>query len=336
MKIAHIVSPRTTYPLKVHNGRYEWALRLALAQANAGHEVTVYCAKGSGDGMPQISWRSSKYSPEDRVQSQIDLIKTALQDDHDVYHSHLDFAHYLVADSTDKPIIFTQHWFPSQKIADAAKLNKHNVVLAVPVTNFMAEANHHLGIKSTDVIYHGIDLEKFGYSSKKRSDRFVFVGRIAPHKEVHRTVAIAKAAGIGLDIIGKINPKDMEYWHGIEPLVDGQQIKYLGAKNQQEVAEAFTNAKGFIFASEHLEAFGQVIVEAQACGTPVIVSDVGANGELVNNEVSGFLATTDESFIEAINKIDQIDSHKCRVQAERFDVSKMLKQYDELYERIGS
>jgi glycosyltransferase involved in cell wall biosynthesis len=336
MNIAHILSSTVSFPLKTHHGRYQSALRLARAQAAQGHNVTVYAAPGSGKGMSEVQWEGSPYLFGDTATNDFALIKTALSaGEHDIYHSHLDFKHYFLADSTAKPIVFTQHWFPSETIAHAAQFNKTGNALAVPVTNYMHQTDRELGIPSSDTIYHGIDLEQFSFSGAQRSDRFVFVGRIAPHKGVRRAVMLAKQAGIKLDIIGKINDSDQKYWETILPHVDGEQIRYLGQKAHQEVAEAFSSARAFLFPLEGIEAFGQVTIEAQACGTPVIIGDLGASNELVQHGKTGFVAKTDAEFIEAIRNIGSIKPTDCRAFAEKFNVQNMLAGYDALYKKLA-
>ena len=336
MNIAHLLPDAATFPLTKHNGRYEWVLRLARLQIEEGHTVTIYAGAGSQDTTePNIIWRSLSTKPGDKTLNNIALIKSAFaNNEHDVYHSHFDHLHYGVADATTKPVVFTQHWFPNSTVAEASFRTKNENVFAVPVTDYMLAMNRTLGIRSVDKIYHGIDLVTFKPSDAPKSDRFIFVGRIAPHKGVREVITLAKKAGVALDIIGKINATDEAYWRTCLPDVDGEQIKYHGALAQKEVATALASAKAFLFSSQTLEAFGQVTIEAQACGTPVIINDTGASSELVIDGETGFVVGTDSEFINAIAQIGSINPEDCRAHAEKFDVHTMTRQYTALYRSL--
>lgn len=134
-----------------------------------------------------------------------------------------------------------------------------------------------------------------------------------------------------MDIVGKVNQADAAYWQTLEPLVDGQNIRYLGAKNAAEVASLMGKAQAVLFPSQQPEAFGQVTIEAQACGTPVIISDVGASRELVQDQRTGFVCDTRDSFIVAIKSVSAIDRAQCRLHASTFDIGTMVRRYDDLY-----
>jgi glycosyltransferase involved in cell wall biosynthesis len=335
MKIAHLLPYSAKFPLAKHNGRYEWALRLARIQAANGHQVTVYAAPGSSDDS-DIVWQSHDHKLDDKTKNNTTLIKTAFQNNHDIYHSHYDSLHYLLADRIDKPVVVTQHWFPDQKIADAAKHNTSLNVYAVPPTVHMLQEDKKLGIQSLGAIHHGIDLNIFSPTKGIVGDRLIFVGRISSHKGVLEAVRITIKANQKLDIVGKLNDADLSYWRQVEPLVDNKQIRYLGPKSQTEVARLLSEARAFIFPSKAKEAFGQVTIESQACGTPVIVGDVGASAELVDGGKSGFIVKSMSEYVDAIKKIDQIDRGYCRQFAEQFDINIMTDKYYELYRQLIS
>ena len=335
MNIAHLLPYTAQFPLAKHNGRYEWALRLARLQAADGHTVTMYSAPGSGDGITDLTWRSIAFEYKQKPVNNIALIKFALQEkQHDIYHSHFDYLHYFLADSIDKPIIFTQHWFPNQEIGSAVKFNTKKSVVAVPATQLMAQENDRLGIPSTGITRQGIDLELFKYTAEPATDRFIFVGRITPNKGVLEAVKLALGANQKLDIVGKINETDESYWKQIEPLVDGNQIKYLGAKTHIEVAGLLANAKALIFPSQAPEASPQVPIESQACGTPVIISNVGSTMEWVDQGKTGFIASSDAEYKYAIDNIGSINRSDCRSFAMQFSIEAMASNYYKAYESL--
>lgn len=333
MNIAHLLPYTARFPLLKHNGRYEWVLRLAKLQTANGHQVTIYSSpESSGAG---VQWESMTQGSGNRAEDNRNLILKAFSNNvHEIFHSHFDSLHYLVADQISKPIVFTQHWFPNQQISDASRLNKTGNVLAVPVTNYMREKNIELGLRTGQTIYHGIDLTLFKFRPKGKSDRLIFVGRISPNKGVKEAVQIAIDSNTKLDIVGKVNQSDAEYWKDVLKKVDGRQIRYLGPQSQPDVAELLGKARALLFPSQSPEAFGQTTIESQACGTPVIISDIGASSELVINNLTGFVAKTESDFIKSIEALDTIKASDCRKNAEQFDIHRMVKEYDKLYESL--
>ncbi len=335
MKIAHLLPHSAHFPLTRHNGRYEWVLRLASLQVSQGHQVTIFAGPDSSGGAEGLEWRSHNEVFKDSTVNNLANIRLALNDSgFDIYHSHFDFLHYFLAGLTAKPFVFTQHWFPNADTQQAARYDTKNRVLAVPVTKFMADKNQELAIVSTKVIYHGIDLDLFRYAAQPASGRYVFVGRITPAKGVKEAVELARAAHIQLDIIGKVNASDQAYWDTILPMVDGEQVRYLGPKTQPEVAGLLAVAPAMIFPVKNTEAFGQTIVEAQACGTPVITQAMGAAHELVQHAKTGFVVSSSDEYLEAIKAIGSLSRADCRAFAERFDVNVMARNYQELYKKL--
>ncbi|HEU5121881.1 MAG TPA: glycosyltransferase [Candidatus Saccharimonadales bacterium] len=334
MNIAHLLPYSARFPLKKHNGRYEWALALAREQAKQGHKVTIYAAPGSHDNSA-IRWKSLGESLGDKNQNNKALLQIAFQNtEHDIFHSHFDALHYSLAHFTQNPIVCTQHWFPNESITTAARQFTGDNVFVVPVTRYMEQKDKQLGINTTRMIYHGINLSLFHPVATPALKRFIFVGRITPSKGVREAVMMAKETKSFLDIVGKINDADQAYWQTILPYIDNKTIRYLGPQPQEIVAELMANARAFLFPSQQEEAFGQVTIEAQACGTPVIISDVGASSELVQQGVTGFVCTSRKDFLEAIKKIDSIDRDACREFAETFSDATMFQAYDALYAQL--
>lgn len=332
MKIAHILPHGAKFPLVKHNGRYEWALRLARLQARAGHDVTIFSGTNEWKEVPEITWRSCPQQATREDTNRALFAEAFADESFDVFHSHFDSLHSLVGNQTKKPIVCTQHWFPTTKIAEAARQSPDNVMY-VPVTHHMQHSDKEMGIPCSEVIYHGIDLSLFQPQTTK-SDRLIFVGRISPNKGVKEAVEIARRANVPLDIYGKVNESDRQYFESFSHLIDGETIVYHGSRPIEEIAAAMAQAKALLFPSQSAEAFGQVTIEAQACGTPVIISDIGASSELVLHGSTGFVVHTMDQYTEAINALEAIDRQKCREHAERFSVTAMLQAYEALYEKL--
>lgn len=337
MNIAHLLPYSAQFPLQKHHGRYEWVLRLAQMQVAGGDKVTIYAGDGSSDEGGVIIWKSLPRALQSKLLNNTKLLKEAFQESsHDIYHSHFDYLHYQLGDWTHKPIVFTQHWFPNKDIAQAVLHNPSGNVLAVPPTHYMLQEDKRMGIPAANTIYHGIDLDFFRPLHVPVIDRLIFVGRITAEKGVLEAVQIALINKQRLDIVGKLNNVDREYWEQIAPLVDDVQIRYHGPKSQRETALMLAQSKGLLFPSQSLEAFGQVIIEAQACGTPVIISNLGASHELVEQGKSGFVIENTGDYGKAIQKLSSISRSYCRKFAEQFDIHGMTKQYTALYTKLLS
>jgi glycosyltransferase involved in cell wall biosynthesis len=335
LNIAHLLPYSAHFPLEKHNGRYEWALRLARLQVRDGHTVTIYSAPGSHDEHQGVVWSSIGEATGDKQSNNIALIKSAFNNGkHDIYHSHFDNLHYQLADMVEKPVIYTQHWFPNEKLTATVHLNTRKNVFAVPPTLYMARENERLGIPSMNTIYHGIDLELFKPVPIPAAERLIFVGRITEGKGLAEAVSIALAADHKLDIVGKLNNIDIAYWDKIKQFVDGDQIRYLGPKTLQEVAALLPQAQALLFPSKTIEAFGQVTIEAQASGTPVIISGIGASSELVINGKTGFIANTEEEYLNAISNLGTINRSSCRQFAMKFSIEEMAANYYIAYELL--
>lgn len=235
MKIAHIIPASIGYPLPTHNGRYDWVHELAKRQAQQGHSVTVY---GSPDSFIEgVLTTGISQSADDSRQNNIETFRLAFRNTHDVYHSHFDNLHYAVALETDRPIVYTQHWWPTTESVHFAQTSSAQNVWAVPPTQFMYAHDQDVGIQSKGYIYHGIDLDEFHPSNVEKTDRLLCVSRISPEKKLESVIDFAVKTNSKLDIIGKITPKNQDYWQTLEPFIDGQNIRYLGTMDHDTLID---------------------------------------------------------------------------------------------------
>lgn len=338
LTVAHVVPYSVTFPLGQHNGRYDWVISLATRQARNGLGVVIYSNPASFMKIPGITWRSVTGSFADAPiasTANLGILRQAFSDtDIDVYHSHFDNLHYAAASATTRPIIFTQHWWPGEEtIASASEFKSPNV-WAVPPTRFMYEFDIAHNIRTRGYIYHGIDLSIFHRTDDVKSDRLLFVGRISPEKNLPTAIAAAKKAGLGLDIIGKVAPKNKPYWDQLSDLIDGTQIKYLGSKPVSELVIYYNRAAAVIFPSDIHEPFGLVAIEAQACGTPVLMTRGGSRGELLADGVGGYLCDSVDDFAAAAEDARALSPDDCVAFASGFNINNMVDKYTQLYQQL--
>jgi glycosyltransferase involved in cell wall biosynthesis len=183
-------------------------------------------------------------------------------------------------------------------------------------------------------IYHGVDTKLFPFSPHPK-DYFLFIGRITKEKGVHLAIKAAKAARIPLIIAGKAHPID-DYWHKeVQKYIDGNMIKYVGEANLKNKIELYKNAKAILFPTQYEEAFGLVMIEAMACGTPVIGWKKGSVPEVVSDKKTGFVVDNISDMVKAIKAINFISREETRKRAELyFSVKKMVSGYEKIYSRV--
>ncbi len=206
-----------------------------------------------------------------------------------------------------------------------------------PQINYVAISKHQKriasGVNFTKIIHHGLPLKSYPFNDNPQN-YLLWLSKITPQKGLAEAIEVAKKSEEKLIISGVI-PKECEDYfdYRIRPLIDGEQIQFVGAANFEKKIELFKNAKAFIFPIRRPEPFGLVVIEAMVCGTPVIAYKEGSMPELIEDGKTGFLVNNQEEMIEALKKIDQIDRWNChRHVANSFSLKRMVNKYEELYE----
>ena len=190
-------------------------------------------------------------------------------------------------------------------------------------------------------VYHGIPVIDFAFSSvcETAEPYLAFLGRMSPEKAPDLAITAALKSGWRLKMAAKIASHELDYWKtSIEPLVDGDQIQYLGELGHDAKCELIGGAAAMLFPIQWNEPFGLVMVESLACGTPVVASRNGSVPEIIQHGRTGFIVNSINEMVNAIARIHEISREDCRVDAEtRFSDSRMAQDYLEVYERlIGS
>jgi glycosyltransferase involved in cell wall biosynthesis len=249
-------------------------------------------------------------------------------DEFDLLHNSFDFLPLTYSRLVDTPMVTTIHGFASDAtlppyVAYADRV--HYVAIS--------DADRHPALPYAATIHHGIDLGGFARGSGS-GDHLAFFGRIHPDKGTATAIEVARGAGVPLVIAGIV--QDQAYFEEfVEPFIDGQQVRYLGAVGPAERQRVLGDARALLHLIDFDEPFGFSVVEAMACGTPVIANARGSMPELIEDGVNGALVTGRQEAIDAVGTITGLDRAAVRASVEgRFTVDRMVEDYLALYRAI--
>ena len=249
-------------------------------------------------------------------------------DKFDLIHNQADFPAHAFARLIDTPIVTTIHGFSSDRILPMYR-EYQDLVHYVAIS----DADRHPNLRYAATIHHGIPMDDFPFNPKV-SDKLLFFGRIHPDKGAAEAIKVARASGRHLHMYGIV--QDSEYYQAeVAPADDGVRVTYHGAVGGTQRQNALGDARALLHLINFDEPFGLSVIEAMACGTPVIASRRGSMPELIEHGVTGFLVDSLEEANQAIERIDDIDrSSVRRAVAERFTIDRMADAYLTVYQRI--
>jgi glycosyltransferase involved in cell wall biosynthesis len=194
-----------------------------------------------------------------------------------------------------------------------------------------------LGVTWAGTVYHGLPLDGYPFSPGG-GEYLAFLGRMAPEKRPDLAIALAKRVGIRLKMAAKVDPADRDYFEReIKPLLDHPLIEFIGEIGEEAKARFLGQARALVFPIDWPEPFGLVMIEALACGTPVIARRCGSVPELLVHGETGFIADTLEEMEAAVKGLDRIDRGECRRHVlARFTVERMVDGYEALYRSLAA
>jgi len=355
MKIAQIAPPWLPVPPKTYGGTEVVIYNLVEELVAQGHDVTLFAPGDAKTSAKLISF-FPKSLVERGVPWQAHLkayyhLHKALEyaQEFDVVHTHLSSASDLyifpLTAHLTTPHVTTLHSrFPFDRVhtwtGDADNLYMEwapYIPIVALSESARAEVIHKLNF--VGVVPNGLPMGQFRPTGRKRGDFFVWLGRFVPDKGVHLAVEAAKKAHVQLLLAGTIDRHSQEsthyFQHVIKPLIDDEQIKYIGPVNMKEKISLLSRARGFLNPIEWEEPFGMVMIEAMALGCPVISFSRGAAPELIVHGKTGFLVNNVDEMVEYIPHIDEIDRNATRRHVEEnFSARVMTRKYSEIYEEL--
>jgi glycosyltransferase involved in cell wall biosynthesis len=341
MRIAQIAPLFESVPPQGYGGTERVVAYLTDALESRGHEVTLF-ASGDSRTAAELcagSARALRLDPQrgDPVATHLVMLERAFEraaDRFDVIHAHLDYLTFPLARRCEAPVVTTLHgrldlpWLaPIYREYAEQRLVSISDAQRAPLPDASWIGTVHHGLPRDLYRFHG-DEGRY----------LAFVGRISAEKRVDRSIAIAAEAGVPLRIAAKVDPSDEEYFRTqIEPLLDHPLVQYVGELGDRDKNEFIGNALALLFPIDWPEPFGLAMIEALACGTPVIAWPHGSVREVVRDGLSGFIVEDVASAVRAVGAIDQIDRRRCRAEFEtRFTADRMAADYLEIYEKAIS
>ena len=319
-----------------HYGPWELVVsRLTEGLVARGHDVTLF-ATGDSRTAATLSWVAAHpYEEDDSYDVKVmECLHVAAAferaSEFDVLHNHFDFLPLSYSRLVTPPMVTTIHGFSSERI--------------VPVYRAYGDIAHYVAISDADrhpdlhyaaTIHHGIPLDDFPFDAGGGED-LLFFGRIHPDKGAGEAIRAASATGHRLVMAGLV--QDAGYHEReVAPFVDGDRVRHLGVVGGSDRARTLGRAKALLHLIGFDEPFGLSVVEAMACGTPIIAYNRGSMPELIEHGVTGFLVDSFDEAVAAIGRVGEIDRAACRAAAQaRFGVERMTADYLALYERILS
>ncbi|WP_315918294.1 glycosyltransferase family 4 protein [Mesorhizobium sp. SP-1A] len=343
MKIAHVAPLYESVPPRLYGGTERIISYLTEALIDLGHEVTLFASGDSATSAKLVACREQALRLDPRpLKSEIAAHLSMLDEvrrraaEFDLIHFHLShFQHFPFFEHIAERTVTTPHGrldyvdlasaytrFPRFPMISISRSQRARL----PQANWIATIEHGLPL----------DLYEPDYEAAAGGTYLAFLGRLSRDKRPDRAIEIARRAGLKLKLAAKIGDDDRAYFREtIEPLIDGERVEYVGEIEEAGKAEFLGNAAGLVFPIDWPEPFGLVVIEAMACGTPVIAWNCGAMPEIIDYGTTGFLVESIEDAVASVPELLRLDRRKVRQVFEtRFSARRMARDYVAAYARL--
>jgi glycosyltransferase involved in cell wall biosynthesis len=319
LRIAMLAPPWISVPPPGYGGVETVVSTLTEALVAQGHAVTLFCAPGSVSRATVAPLLAHPHPDEierslyevDHVAQAFELIDRAAQNrPFDVIHDHCGFTALAMADRIDTPLVHTLHGpFDTETAAFYARHGHKGSLVAISRSQLAAAPP---GLETVATIPNPIDLRAWPLQPRK-GDYLLWVGRMTPEKGPQHAIAAAKAVDVPLILAGVIQPGQQAFFDAeIAPHLDGRRVRFVGEIGGATKRSLFAKARGLLMPIRWDEPFGMVMIEALACGTPVIAFPEGAARELVVDGETGFLVDDERGMADAICQLARLDPRDCR------------------------
>jgi glycosyltransferase involved in cell wall biosynthesis len=340
MRIANVAPLYEAVPPRLYGGTERVVAYLADALVGLGHDVTLFASADTRSAARLVPVRDQaiRLDPcplKSDIAAHLAMLHELREraDEFDVLHFHLDLQHFPFFEDMAERTVTTLHgrldlkdlpevyrrWprYPLVSISDSQRR-------PLPTANWVG------------TVQHGLPPNAYPFVARPDGGYLAFLGRVSPEKRPDRAIEIARRAGMRLKIAAKVDSADMAYFRTvIEPLLAGPLVEFVGEIGDDDKGAFLGNASALLFPVDWPEPFGLVMIEAMACGTPVVAWDCGAVPEVVDQGVTGFIVRSVAEAVEAVERVGAINRRRVRhVFEQRFSATAMAKRYLDIYARV--
>jgi len=339
MRIAQVAPLAESVPPRLYGGTERVIAWLIEELVELGHEVTLFASGDSQTSAKLVSaWpralrlgrpRSDPFAAHSTLLEAVAERATEF----DVIHAHIDWLHLPVLSRLGVPFLTTLH-------GRIDLPGVPNLIRRFPEARFVAISDSQRApvpdANWVGTVYHGLPVNSLK-PSFRQGDYLAFLGRLSRDKGPDAAIRIARAANMPLRIAAKL-PRDAQAYFKsrLAPHIDGEQIRLVGEVNDAAKQNFLGNAAALLFPIDWPEPFGLVMIEAMACGTPIIAFPAGSVSEVIEEGVSGFIVDGEEQGVQAVARLNTLDRRKVRAQFEqRFTAKRMAQDYLKLYKMLS-
>jgi glycosyltransferase involved in cell wall biosynthesis len=338
MRIAQVAPLAESVPPKLYGGTERVVAWLIDELVDLGHDVTLFA---SGDSVTRaklvpVCPRALRLGRPraDPIAAQACLLEAVAEQagDFDLIHVHVDWLHLPLLSRLGVPFITTPHGrLDLPGLAD--------VVRRFPTAPFVSISNNQrvplTGANWLGTVYHGLPENSLRASTEPGS-YLAFLGRLTAEKGPEIAIRIARESGMPLHISAKVPRGERGYFKNVlEPQIDGDRIRLTGEVDDKTKEAFLAGAAALLFPIDWPEPFGLVMIEAMACGTPVIAFRSGSVPEVIDHGVTGFIVDDEEQAVQAVGRLGELDRRKVRARfEERFTAKRMAREYLQHYELL--
>jgi glycosyltransferase involved in cell wall biosynthesis len=343
LRIALLAPPWIPVPPPGYGGIERVIADLAGGLVRHGHDVSLLAAPGSRSDAEVVTLLERDYAEKigdtvvdvDHVARALAVVDEAARRGRpfQIIHDHSGFALVAVADRVDVPVLHTLHG-PFDEESRAFFGRHGRKVWLSSLSDAQADAGP-AGLRYVGTIPNPIDLR--AWPLERRKQRYLlWVGRMVEGKGPHRAIAAARRAGLPLVLAGPVQSGQEEYFEdAVRPHIDDDRVRYVSEVGGRRKRELFAHALALLMPIRWPEPFGIVMVEAMACGTPVIAFPVGSAPEVVRHGESGFLVDDESEMADAVHRVGDLDPATIRAGvSERYGIDLVTRAYEKAYRRV--
>lgn len=338
MRIAQLAPLAESVPPKLYGGTERVVAWLVDELADLGHDVTLFASgdsktKGKLHPVWPHALRLGRRATDPNAATAVSLELIAKRaEEFDVIHVHIDWLHLPVLSRLGVPFLTTMHGR-----LDLPGLSK--ALAEFPKANFVSISDHQrLPLPNANwigTVQHGLPSDSFRPSYEQGS-YLAFLGRLTAEKGPEAAIRIARGAHKPLRIAAKIPKGERSYFKkSLEPLIDGKDVQLVGEVDETAKQPFLANAAALLFPIDWPEPFGLVMIEAMACGTPVIAYRSGSVPEVIDDGVTGFIVENEQQAVSALGRLKELDRRTIRTRFEdRFSANRMAREYESRYRQL--